>query len=149
MHSSVSFKISSYSFPSLCLMCISEDGITRKTASAPLSITASISFLFPLAKLSISALKFSFAISFIASNSPFVAAAKPASIASTPSSSSFFAILNLSSGFRETPGVCSPSLSVVSKILIFSVKLFDDKAIPHFQTSPPENSACYIKALLF
>jgi hypothetical protein len=112
-------------------MCSSEDGITKKTASAPLSITASISFIVPLAKLKISALSFSFAISFMASNSPFDAAANPASMASTPSSSSFLAIFNFSAGVKETPGVCSPSLNVVSKILMLLAKLFD-KAIPHF-----------------
>jgi hypothetical protein len=45
---------------------------------------------------------------------------KPASIASTPNSSNFIAICNFCSGLTETPGVCSPSLRVVSKILTFS-----------------------------
>jgi hypothetical protein len=70
-------------------------------------------------------------MSFIASISPSEAAAKPASMASTPSWSKFSAILSFFSGVKETPGVCSPSLRVVSKTLIFLGKL-DDKAIPHF-----------------
>ena len=70
-------------------------------------------------------------MSFIASNSPSEAAAKPASMASTPRLSRLSAILSLFSGVKETPGVCSPSLRVVSKTLIFSGKLVD-KAIPHF-----------------
>ena len=110
---------------------MSDAGITKKIAFASLSITASMSLLTPLAKLKTSALRFSFAISFSASNSPFEDAAKPASIASTPISSSFLAISSFSSGVRETPGVCSPSLRVVSKNLILFLKLFD-KAIPHF-----------------
>jgi hypothetical protein len=71
------------------------------------------------------------AISFIASSSPSEAAAKPASMALTPSLSKLFAILSFFSGVKETPGVCSPSLRVVSKIFIFLGKLVD-KAIPHF-----------------
>ncbi|KON33272.1 hypothetical protein AC477_01705, partial [miscellaneous Crenarchaeota group-1 archaeon SG8-32-1] len=59
------------------------------------------------------------------------AAAKPASMASTPSRSKLSAILSFFSGVNETPGVCSPSLRVVSKTLIFLGKLVD-KAIPHF-----------------
>jgi len=52
-------------------------------------------------------------------------------MASTPSLSRLSAILSFFSGVNETPGVCSPSLRVVSKTLIFLGKL-DDKAIPHF-----------------
>jgi len=54
-------------------------------------------------------------------------------MASTPSWSKFSAILSFFSGVKETPGVCSPSLRVVSKTLIFLGKL-DDKAIPHFMS---------------
>jgi len=41
------------------------------------------------------------------------------------------AIRSFFSGVKETPGVCSPSLRVVSKTLIDLGKLVD-KAIPHF-----------------
>jgi len=68
---------------------------------------------------------------FIASSSPCEAAAKPASMALTPSLSKLLAILSFFLGVKETPGVCSPSLRVVSKIFIFLGKLAD-KAIPHF-----------------
>ncbi len=58
-------------------------------------------------------------IIFTAFNSPSEITGKPASIASTPKASSFFAIDNFCSGDKETPIVCSPSLNVVSKILTF------------------------------
>src|SRR5690625_3847367 len=58
------------------------------------------------------------AISFTAWKSPSDAAGKPASITSTPSRSSCFAISSFSILLRLTPGDCSPSRSVVSKILI-------------------------------
>ena len=48
---------------------------------------------------------------------------KPASIWGIPSSSSLCAISSFSSKEKHTPGVCSPSLSVVSYILMFSGKL--------------------------
>jgi hypothetical protein len=70
-------------------------------------------------------------MSFIAFISPSEAAAKPASIALTPILSRPSAILSFFSGVKETPGVCSPSLRVVSKTLILSGKLAD-KVIPHF-----------------
>ena len=68
----------------------------------------------------ISASKPAFIRSLNAFSSPSEADGKPASIASTPSLSSWLPISIFSSGVRETPGVCSPSLSVVSKILIYS-----------------------------
>jgi hypothetical protein len=52
------------------------------------------------------------------SKSPCDDAGKPASITSTPSRSSACAISTLSSGDSAMPGDCSPSLSVVSKIVI-------------------------------
>src|SRR5919108_3153313 len=61
----------------------------------------------------------------IACISPCDTIGNPASIASTPSSSSLIAIWIFWSGVIVTPGVCSPSLRVVSKILILSA-LFDD-----------------------
>ena len=57
----------------------------------------------------------------IASKSPGLAAAKPASIISTPNFSNCKASLIFSSMFIEAPGLCSPSLKVVSKILIISI----------------------------
>jgi hypothetical protein len=52
-------------------------------------------------------------------------------MASTPILFRASAILSFFSGVKDTPGVCSPSLRVVSKTLIFLGKLVD-KAIPHF-----------------
>ena len=48
---------------------------------------------------------------------------KPASICGIPSSSNLCAISSFSSSEKHTPGVCSPSLSVVSYIFILSGKL--------------------------
>jgi hypothetical protein len=52
------------------------------------------------------------------SKSPGDEAAKPASITSTPSRSSWAATSAFSSGCSAMPGDCSPSRSVVSKIAI-------------------------------
>ena len=52
------------------------------------------------------------------SKSPGEEAANPASITSTPSASSAWAISTFSSGARAMPGDCSPSLRVVSRIVI-------------------------------
>jgi hypothetical protein len=68
-------------------------------------------------------------------------------MASTPSSSSFLAISSLSFGVKETPGVCSPSLNVVSKNRIFSGKLSEDKATPHFD--PVQREIAYVILKLF
>ena len=59
----------------------------------------------------------SLAISRTASKSPLEAIGKPASITSTPISSSTAAISNFSSRFIEAPGDCSPSRRVVSKMM--------------------------------
>ena len=56
----------------------------------------------------------------IARISPEDTIGNPASIVSTPNSSNLIAICNFCSELTETPGVCSPSLKVVSKILICS-----------------------------
>ena len=61
------------------------------------------------------------AIFSIASKSPGLAAANPASMISTPKRSNCTAIWIFSSVFMEAPGLCSPSLKVVSNILIVSV----------------------------
>ncbi len=92
-------------------------GITKCTLSTSHSNAASTSILSARAKLHISADKPSETIFLIPSLSPSEVIADPASITSTPNSSNLMAILNFSSGVRETPGVCSPSLSVVSNIL--------------------------------
>ena len=60
------------------------------------------------------------------SKSPGDEAAKPASITSTPSRSSCSPISTFSSGRSAIPGACSPSRSVVSKIVI----LRELKAVP-------------------
>ena len=49
--------------------------------------------------------------------SPGLAAANPASITSTPNFSSCLAMRNFSSWVIEAPGLCSPSLNVVSKMI--------------------------------
>ena len=56
-----------------------------------------------------------------ASKSPSDDAAKPASMTSTPSRSSWRAITSFSSTFMVAPGDCSPSRSVVSKICTRSI----------------------------
>ena len=58
------------------------------------------------------------AISDIASKSPGLAAANPASITLTPNFSSWRAIRIFSSLVMAAPGLCSPSRKVVSKIII-------------------------------
>ena len=55
------------------------------------------------------------AMAWMASKSPGDAAAKPASITSTPSSASAFATRSFWDRFIDAPGDCSPSRSVVSK----------------------------------
>ena len=63
-----------------------------------------------------------FDTAWIASKSPGLAAAKPASIIFTPSLSSCLAIRTFSSFDIDAPGLCSPSLRVVSNIISLSVK---------------------------
>jgi hypothetical protein len=57
------------------------------------------------------------AIERTASKSPLLEAAKPASITSTRSRSSCLAMRSFSSRVIEAPGLCSPSRSVVSKMI--------------------------------
>ena len=83
-------------------------------------MAVSISILTGLAKLHISALRLFSVIVLILFCSSFDVIAEPASITSTPSSSSLNAIFSFSLDVISTPGVCSPSLSVVSNILRFS-----------------------------
>ena len=80
----------------------------------------SISEFIVRAKPHISAFNPSLFILLIACISPLETIGKPASIVSIPNLSSLIAIWTFCSGVIETPGVCSPSLSVVSNILTFS-----------------------------
>ena len=57
------------------------------------------------------------AISLTASKSPGDAIGNPASMTSTPNSSSTWAMRNFSSRFIDAPGDCSPSRRVVSKMM--------------------------------
>lgn len=61
------------------------------------------------------------AIDAIASKSPGELAAKPASITSTPIRSSNLAMRNLSWADIVAPGLCSPSLRVVSNMMSLSL----------------------------
>ena len=63
------------------------------------------------------------AIAWTASKSPGEEIGKPASMMSTPSRASWCAISSFSCLFSEMPGDCSPSRSVVSKILTRSCSL--------------------------
>lgn len=67
-----------------------------------------------LAKERICALRPSEVIDFTDSCSFLDTIGKPASICLILISSNFLAISNFSSGLKQTPGVCSPSLKVVS-----------------------------------
>jgi len=62
------------------------------------------------------------AMALMASASPGLAAAKPASITSTPSFSSCRAMRIFSSLVMAAPGLCSPSRKVVSKMMSLSVE---------------------------
>ena len=120
--SSTDFKISSLDIFNLNSLWTGEVAINvcilGLAAFLIASAATSISFLTALAKLvTVEFLIFS-AINWIALKSPGEAAAKPASIMSTPKDSNCFAILNFSLALRLTLGVCSPSLNVVSKIFI-------------------------------
>ena len=126
--SSTVFKISSLDIFSLNSLCIGE--VAMKVCILDLLAfliafaAISISLLTALAKLVTVEFLIFCAISSIASKSPGEAAAKPASIMSTPKASNCLAILSFSLALRLTLGVCSPSLNVVSNIFI------------HFITSP-------------
>ena len=61
------------------------------------------------------------AIACTASKSPGEAIGKPASMMSTPSRASWWAISSFSAVFSEMPGDCSPSRRVVSKMSTRSV----------------------------
>ena len=57
------------------------------------------------------------AIACTASKSPGEEIGNPASMTSTPSRASWWAISSFSAVLSEMPGDCSPSLSVVSKMM--------------------------------
>ena len=65
-----------------------------------------------------------FAIKFTPSQSPGDEAAKPASITSTFNFSSCWAINSFSDGVRAIPGLCSPSLRVVSNMTNLSSLIY-------------------------
>ena len=96
---------------------MSEQARKTWTESTPHWIAVSMSSFSALARPQISAERPAFAIRRTPSCSPFEVIGKPASMTSTPSLSSACAIWSFSSGMSETPGVCSPSRSVVSKTL--------------------------------
>ncbi len=72
-----------------------------------------------------------------ASKSPSLAMAKPASMMSTPSASSWAATRSFSSRFMEQPGDCSPSRRVVSKIRMWSLT-----GSPSVAEAKPEEPSC-------
>lgn len=88
------------------------------------SIAAFISSFFALVKQIILAFKPSFAIVFTVCFSFSDTIGKPASICGMLNSSNLWAISSFSSSEKHTPGVCSPSLRVVSYIFILSGKLY-------------------------
>ena len=75
-----------------------------------------MSLRFVLAKPHISADNPNLEISLAARFSPSELMGVPSSIESTPTLSNCLAISNFSSVVKDTPGVCSPSLNVVSNI---------------------------------
>jgi hypothetical protein len=75
-----------------------------------------MSLCFVRAKPQISADSPNLEISLAARFSPSELIGVPASMESTPTLSNCPAISNFSSVVKDTPGVCSPSLKVVSKI---------------------------------
>jgi hypothetical protein len=103
------------------------------TESTLASIAASMSFLTLLVALQISASSLALAISLTASFSPAETAANPASMTLTPRASMALAMVSFFSFVRETPGVCSPSRSVVSKI-VTDLGFSPNKTIPHYFT---------------
>ena len=80
----------------------------------------SISFFTARVKPQTLAFLTTFEISNTDLKSPGLDTGKPASIISTPKLSSFSAILSFSFVSNLHPGTCSPSLNVVSNILILS-----------------------------
>jgi hypothetical protein len=92
----------------------SEIGLSITDAATPSSTSASTSAWTARENPQTSALRPAPRISSMAFESSAETRGKPASIRSTPASSSARAICSLSSGAKTTPTVCSPSRSVVS-----------------------------------
>ena len=90
----------------------------ERCASASASAPASMSSLRVRQSVATVALRAVRATARTPSKSPGEDTAKPASITSTPRSSSWFAISTFSSVCSAMPGDCSPSRSVVSQIAI-------------------------------
>ena len=106
---------------SLYFRCMSDVAMNVCTYDRFALDTASISLLFARASAHISQLRFSSDMSRTAWASPADITGNPASMTSTPNSSNLFAMVTFCGGDSETPGVCSPSRSVVSKSRIFMI----------------------------
>ncbi len=110
------------SFFSMCSSLVAMK-VWMRARFAPLSASAERSMSRSLARASeqtVESLMWS-AIDLTASKSPLELAAKPASITSTRSRSSWRAMRSFSSLVMEAPGDCSPSRKVVSKMMSLSV----------------------------
>ncbi len=75
-------------------------------------------------------------MAFTLSKSPGELAANPASMTSTPRRSSCLARVSFSLADMENPGACSPSRSVVSKILTFSIVPLANWDLRHCRRRP-------------
>ncbi len=115
----------SSSICNLCFICSGDVEINvcmrRPSAGAMASAQTSISLRMARDRPHTVAFLTVFATCCTLSKSPLEAMGKPASIISTPMSSSRAAILSFSSRFMEQPGDCSPSRNVVSNIYTRSV----------------------------
>ena len=81
------------------------------------------------------------AIWLTASRSPSEAAGNPASITSTPSFSSCTASRSFYAEFMLAPGLCSPSLKVVSKMITRSVMVDSYRLVGDSELAPETGSA--------
>ena len=116
--SAACFSICSLVMCSLCSRWMSDEARKTWIPLMPQPIAVSMSAFSARARPQTSARRPALEIKRTASCSPFEVIGKPASMTSTPSLSSACAISSFSCGVSDTPGVCSPSLRVVSKILI-------------------------------
>ena len=113
------------SFISMCNALVAMNVCTRDDA-APLSASAAREMSRSLARASEHTVLslMAAAMALTASKSPLLDAAKPASMTSTRSRSSWRAMRSFSSRVIDAPGDCSPSRKVVSKMTILSGMLF-------------------------
>jgi|GEM_PF-5660591 len=109
---------SSLLFLIVCILWMSEVDTNVCIISTLQSMQASRSFVRTRARPQTSRLRPSLAMALTFCLSPSEETGKPASSTSTPSLSSCRAILSFCSLVSDTPGVCSPSRSVVSKIVL-------------------------------